>query len=52
MGTVSMDKEDGTYKEGATASVKAEAKEGFEFVGWKKKDRPNMYRRMQNISSK
>ena len=37
MGTVSMDKEDGTYKEGATASVKAEAKEGFEFVGWKEK---------------
>ena len=37
MGTVSMDKEDGTYKEGATASVKAEAKERFEFVGWKEK---------------
>ena len=37
MGTVSMDKEDGTYKEGATASVKAESKEGFEFVGWKEK---------------
>ena len=37
MGTVSMDKEDGTYKEGATAYVKAEAKEGFEFVGWKEK---------------
>ena len=32
-----MDKEDGIYKEGATASVKAEAKEGFEFVGWKEK---------------
>ena len=32
-----MDKEDGTYKEGATASVKAEAKERFEFVGWKEK---------------
>ena len=37
MGRVSMDKEDGTYKEGATASVKAEAKERFEFVGWKEK---------------
>ena len=37
MGTVSMDKGDGTYKEGATASVKAEAEEGFEFVGWKEK---------------
>ena len=37
MGTVSMDKEDGAYKEGVTASVKAEAKEGFEFVGWKEK---------------
>jgi len=32
-----MDKEDGTYKEGAIASVKAEAKERFEFVGWKEK---------------
>ena len=32
-----MDKEDGTYKAGATASVKAEAKERFEFVGWKEK---------------
>ena len=37
MGTVSMDKEDGAYKEGVTAYVKAEAKEGFEFVGWKEK---------------
>ena len=37
MGRVSMDKEDGTYKEGAIASVKAEAKERFEFVGWKEK---------------
>ena len=32
-----MDKEDGAYKEGVTAYVKAEAKEGFEFVGWKEK---------------
>ena len=37
MGTVFMDKEDGAYKEGVTAYVKAEAKEGFEFVGWKEK---------------
>ena len=37
MGTVSMDKEDGAYKKGVTAYVKAEAKEGFEFVGWKEK---------------
>ncbi len=37
MGTVSMDKEYGAYKEGVTAYVKAEAKEGFEFVGWKEK---------------
>lgn len=37
MGTVSMDKEDGVYKEGVTATVKAEAKDGFEFVGWKEK---------------
>ena len=37
IGTVSMDKEDGAYKKGVTAYVKAEAKEGFEFVGWKEK---------------
>ena len=34
MGTVSMDKSDGTYEEGTKATLKASANEGYEFVNW------------------
>lgn len=34
MGTVSMDKSDGTYEEGTKAILKASANDGYEFVNW------------------
>ena len=34
MGTVSMDKSDGTYEEGTKATLTASANEGYEFVNW------------------
>lgn len=34
MGTVSMDKSDGTYEEGTKATLTASAHEGYEFVNW------------------
>ena len=34
MGTVSMDKSDGTYEEGTKATLKASANDGYEFVNW------------------
>ena len=34
MGTVSMDKSDGTYEEGTKATLTASAREGYEFVNW------------------
>lgn len=34
MGTVSMDKSDGTYEEGTKATLTASANDGYEFVNW------------------
>jgi len=34
IGTVSMDKSDGTYEEGTKATLTASAHEGYEFVNW------------------